>query len=454
MSMLVKSAPRVARRLALAALLFATAAGAQSAADKATARQLATQGVELYGQGKFAEALDKMQRAERLYDAPVHLIYIARAQVKLGKLVEGAETYRRLARTQLGSGAPEVFQQAVADAKTELAALEPKIPALRIEVEPADAEDLKLAIDGNSLSAAVVGVDRPTNPGSHKVTASAPGYAETEEGVTLGEGDKKVIKLVLKESAEGGGAAGAGGGKGEGGAGEVSPQPSGNLGFVLGLRMGGVVPTGNLATDQFGDVAITDYYGGGGGLELRGGVRFAHLFTGHIFGGGYSIKSGGAFDDPAFDAGPGNSQIESQSTLTQAGLGVVVGTPPGEFGGFGELDFVFINNFATTQTIKGTVGTLPPAPPQTVPVDCSVDVTAKSRGVRLGGGVNIPLSRSFQLSPTVMGTIATITQVDVADCGPFRNSSYDIPKDKRATHMTLFIGAGIDWLLGPDIPSK
>ncbi len=407
------------------------------------------------GKAKFAEALDKMQRAEKLYDAPVHLIYIARAQVKLGQLVEGAETYRRLARTQLGSGAPEVFQQAVADAKTELADLEPKIPALRIDVEPADAEDLKLAIDGSELSAAVVGVDCPTNPGAHKVTASAAGYAEAEEAVTLGEADKKVVKLTLQPSGDESGAVGAGGaggGKGEGdGAGEVPAKPTGKWGFVLGLRMGGIVPTGNFAKDADGDIPITDYYGGGGGLELRGGVRFAHLFTAHVFGGGYSIKSGSYFDDPAFDVEPGNTQIESQSTLTQGGVGVLVGTPPGQFGGFGELDFVFVNNFATTQTIKGILDN-PQPPPDKVPVDCSVDVTAKSRGVRLGGGVNIPLSRSFQLSPTVMGTIATITDEEVSDCGPFRDSSFEIPKNNRATHMTLFVGAGIDWLLGSDIP--
>jgi len=60
---------------------------AQSAADKATARQLATQGIQQYQQGKNAEALDLLQKAEQLYDAPIHLIYIARAQAALGKLV-------------------------------------------------------------------------------------------------------------------------------------------------------------------------------------------------------------------------------------------------------------------------------------------------------------------------------------------------------------------------------
>ena len=64
---------------------------AQSAADKATARNLATAGIKLYQQQKFEEALDKLKRAQELYDAPVHLLYMARCYVKLNKLVEGAE---------------------------------------------------------------------------------------------------------------------------------------------------------------------------------------------------------------------------------------------------------------------------------------------------------------------------------------------------------------------------
>src|SRR5512147_167297 len=111
---------------------------AQTAADKATARQLATQGIQSYQQGKNAEALELLQKAEQLYDAPVHLIYIARAQAALGKLVEASETYRRLIRLDLPAGAPQAFKDAVADAQKELPQLEPRIPSLRIDVVPAD----------------------------------------------------------------------------------------------------------------------------------------------------------------------------------------------------------------------------------------------------------------------------------------------------------------------------
>ena len=457
--MLFESASRAAGRIALVVLLLAATSSAQSAADKATARQLATDGVELYRKGQFQDALDKLQRAEKLYDAPVHLIYIARAQVKLGQLVEGAETYRRLFRTELDSSAPEVFQQAVADGRKELKEVEPRIPALRIDVEPADAEGLTLSLDGKDLSAAVVGVDRPTNPGAHKISAQAPGYSQAEDSVTLGEGDKKAIKLTLEKSADGGagpgGGATGGGPKDEGGGGAGSKaEQKGKFGFVLGARLGGIVPTGNLAKDTTGDIPITDYYGGGGGLELRGGVRFLDYFTAHLFGGGYGVKSGSAFDQPLHQTAAGNTQIESQTVLAQAGVGLQAGTPVGQFGGFGELDFLFLNNFTTTQRISGDIPDPTKPAPATVAIDCSADIVAKSNGVRLGGGMNIPLSRQFQLTPLVMGTLATVTEVSVPACGPLRDNTKKIGKDNRAAHLTLFIGAGIDWLLGSDIPSK
>ena len=70
----------------LAAVLFAASPVlAESAADKATARELATEGIELYKKEKYSEALDRMKRAEQLFDAPVHLLYIARSQEKLAQ---------------------------------------------------------------------------------------------------------------------------------------------------------------------------------------------------------------------------------------------------------------------------------------------------------------------------------------------------------------------------------
>lgn len=184
----------------LALALAAQPALAQSAADKATARQLATQGIQYYQQGKHAEALDLLQRAEQLYDAPVHLIYIARTQAALGKVVEASETYRRLVRTDLPAGAPQAFKDAVSDAQKELQQLEPKIPSLRIDVVPSDAKGLQLKLDGEVVSTVIVGINRPTNPGKHTIEAAAANYESATATVDLAPGGKQTVKLQMRSS--------------------------------------------------------------------------------------------------------------------------------------------------------------------------------------------------------------------------------------------------------------
>lgn len=184
--------------LSVAACLFSGSAFAQTAADKATARQLATQGIRQFHAGKNADALELLLKAEQLYDAPVHLIYIARAQAALGKWVDAAETYRRLQRVDLAANAPQAFKDAVTDAHKELPLLEPKIPSLKIDVQPADAAGLQLKVDGESVSTVVIGINRPMNPGKHLVEASANAYEPASATVDVPQASKQAVTLRLK----------------------------------------------------------------------------------------------------------------------------------------------------------------------------------------------------------------------------------------------------------------
>src|SRR5215471_15936936 len=150
---------RLLRTASLVLLLgsLADSALAQTAADKATAREAATEGIRLYKSGKYADALDRLRRAQSLYDAPVHLLYIARAQDKLGQLVEASENYRLLDHYTLPAGAPAAWTSAVEDGRKELANLEPRIPKLRIVATPANLKDAAVEIDGAKVSSAVLG---------------------------------------------------------------------------------------------------------------------------------------------------------------------------------------------------------------------------------------------------------------------------------------------------------
>lgn len=191
----------LAGSLLAAPLLVAGRAFAESDADRAAARSLAEAGIAAYKRGAYAEALEKLQRAEALYDAPTHLLYIGQSQEALGQLVEASETYRKLTLVTLPPGAPPAFQNAQTTAGERLHELAPKVPKLVVEVQPAGTKDLAVTLDGQALPAALLGVERPTNPGAHVVEARAPGYEPARRDVKLAPRDRQVVKLALQRGA-------------------------------------------------------------------------------------------------------------------------------------------------------------------------------------------------------------------------------------------------------------
>jgi hypothetical protein len=431
---------------------------AQSAADKATARTLATEGIKLFREGRFAESLDKMQRAQTMYDAPVHVLYIARCQVKLDKLVEGAESYRKLVRTPLDANAPPAFKEAIESGGKELEEIEPKIPALRVEVEPANAAQLEIRIDGEAMPVAALGIDRPANPGWHTVQAWAPGYAPSESKVELRAGEKKPLKLVLQPGSgppppgftapppgqqqpgmvpgpmpPPGGDAGM--------VAQPAPQePASKVGFMVGLRLGGAVPGGAAFVGPGGDdVKMGDLFQAGGGGEIHGGVRFLQYFTGVVYFERHVLKPGEQFDVPTTAE---DLEVTNTAFTQSAGIGVMIGTPRNQLGGFGELDAVLDHRFEVQQDISAVNS-------------CEVTAAFSGPGLRIGGGMNIPVAEFLHLTPFVMGTLSAFTNIDIdTDCPANRVPDFggEIPEDNRKTHSLLFFGVGGDFVLGRDKP--
>jgi hypothetical protein len=409
----------------LASLVFTVSASAESAADKATARQVATEGIELYKAGKFSEALDRLRRAQELYSAPVHLLYIARAEDKLTELVEAEESYRLLDHYTLPAGAPAAWVSAVSDGQKELAALEPRIPKLRILTKPESPPEPKLTIDGADVSSAVLGIARPTNPGAHHVELTATGYQTSATDVTLAEGDSKDVTLTL-----------APGEKTETAAAttatvtDSAPHKTdelGGVGFMGGLRLGVGIPTGNLyagtrADTSQGTIATSDLFKAGGALELHAGMRFARYFTPVIY---LELESLGANHYVRDGDGAGALGV---------GIGLIVGSRPGKVGGFGELDFGF-NSFSVSQ--KTLIG-----------ADC--DISASGGALRLGGGAVIPAVKWLNITPVLMATLGRFTSLKSSSTCQDAPKGGDISSDDQRTHGMILLGVGGDVILGND----
>jgi hypothetical protein len=416
--------------LAGALLVTAQGAWAENPADKATARKLATEGIELYQAGKYSEALDKLERAEALYDAPVHLLYIARAQRALNRWVEAAETYRTLVRVKLEPGAPDPFQQAIEEGKKELAELEPKIPSLKVEVSPV--VGLEVRIDGELVSAAALGVDRPINPGDHRVTASAPGYRASEQQVTVTEGEKGSVALELVQGA---GAPEPAAKKGQTKAEPSTQRPPKKLVPFVGVRLLAALPAGTAGsvepvTDTEVKFSMSDVMGAGAGLELQGGLVFARYFAGKIYLDLYNMKPGDQVQD--------NGRVSG----VDVGFGLHAGTPPQKFGGFGEIGIGLLHDFEWHDEYE--IGN----------AKVSRDITLKGApSLRIGGGAIIPLGKYFHITPFMLATFAQFNKFEfVRDSdSPLPadlDESRDIPEDRRGGHQLFLLGVGGDWLIG------
>ncbi len=167
----------------LAVLFLAVPASAQSAADKATARDLFGQGQDALKAKDCAGAADKFGRADALYAAPTIRLGWARALVCLGKIVKGREKYNLVIREPLPADASPAFRNAVTDAKKEIVGLDARIGYVTITVEGPNKP--QVTIDGEKVPAAALGVKRPVDPGSHVVVADANGFKPAEMTINV-----------------------------------------------------------------------------------------------------------------------------------------------------------------------------------------------------------------------------------------------------------------------------
>ena len=183
---------------ALVATLASTSHADESAENTAAARTLGIDGVQLADAGKCPEAIEKLTRAEALHHAPTILGRLGECQVNVGQVVEGTENLNSVVREQLAPNAPKVFHDAQERAQKVLTSAMPKIAHLTIRITPADV-NASVAIAGKPVPAALIGAERPTDPGTLQVTATAAGYKPASASVTLAEGGRQDITLLMEK---------------------------------------------------------------------------------------------------------------------------------------------------------------------------------------------------------------------------------------------------------------
>src|SRR5688500_2850791 len=162
----------------------------------AAARALGIQGVQLADDGKCAEAIPPLERAESLYHAPSILGRLGECQVAVGQLVLGTENLNRTVREPLAANAPQAFRDAQARAQKVLDSALPRIARLVVRIEPPNVH-AKVMIGNTEVPPALLGAERPTDPGTHQITANAPGFLQSQSIITLAEGARQEVTLTM-----------------------------------------------------------------------------------------------------------------------------------------------------------------------------------------------------------------------------------------------------------------
>lgn len=189
---------RTGRCWAFAAALWlccSVATAEDDAATRQAARKLAEDGVAALQTGDASTASQKLEKAYQMLQVPSVALWSARALQKRGAWVEAAERLRETARLP-SSGDAAVQDQAKREAEAELASLTPRIPNLVIHVEGAAPAGVTVTLDGVAVPSALLGEDRPVNPGSHHLVAQR-GPQQTTLDVAVAEAERKEAKLTF-----------------------------------------------------------------------------------------------------------------------------------------------------------------------------------------------------------------------------------------------------------------
>jgi len=181
----------------LSLALAQPSAWAQSDDDRAGARVAATEGVKAVNEKRWADAADLFTRAESLVHSPVHLLYLARAQEKLGHLVKARENYNKILREKYGPEAPDAFRQAQTSAQQESTGLDARLAAITVKLD-GEKGAITVTMDGEKVPPALIGLPLPVDPGSHTFEATGTDLKSDPVTVTVPEGGKDAITLTVK----------------------------------------------------------------------------------------------------------------------------------------------------------------------------------------------------------------------------------------------------------------
>jgi tetratricopeptide (TPR) repeat protein len=162
------------------------------ATTRRAAIELAVDGMKRFDAQDYAGALAKLAAANQLLPAPSLTLHIGRCLEQLGRLCEAAAAYRTAVSFDLGPSAKAALRESQADARRELARLEPTIPTVSVTVRGDGAAEAEVLADGKRIGSAG---PFTLDPGRHQLAARS-GDRTVARAIELDRGQR--VELVLE----------------------------------------------------------------------------------------------------------------------------------------------------------------------------------------------------------------------------------------------------------------
>lgn len=171
-------------------------ASAQSPQETALARTLFQEGVALADRSDWTGAADRFERAYSLKPTPGIAFNWASALAETGALLHAQELLLRVQRD------PSADVQLRHESESALAALEPRIARLRVQLQGEPSDDTVVLVDDRPWPRAAWGIASPLDPGAHTVVLRQADRDLAREHLTLRDGERRDLTLSLELAPE------------------------------------------------------------------------------------------------------------------------------------------------------------------------------------------------------------------------------------------------------------
>jgi hypothetical protein len=159
-------------------------------------RQLFSEALADEEHGRYAAALEKYKRVQAIRDT-VNVRYRIGASLEgLGKVARAVDAYTAAVKLGTETAAPG-DAEVVRGAQARLDVLRPRTAHLAIHVTPQSFADVAVEVDSEPVTAQALD-DVTVDPGPHVVTASAKGAKPFRAQITLSEGGRAGVPVVLE----------------------------------------------------------------------------------------------------------------------------------------------------------------------------------------------------------------------------------------------------------------